>query len=100
MSYQPNPKHGPSSREFAKGKASAEPLNGQAALDNSVQVKPTSPRRVGVDTENEQIVVLDETHPGQEIYHGHVREWSELTQEMQNALKSAGLVDKRGRIIK
>ncbi|MFW4262330.1 polymorphic toxin MafB class 1, partial [Neisseria meningitidis] len=36
---------------------SRAPTNGQAALDNSVQVKSTSPRRVGVDKANNEIVV-------------------------------------------
>lgn len=94
--YQPNPKHGPKQ----KGNIGAEPKNGQAALDNSVPIKPTSTRRVGVDPSTDEIVVLDETFPGKGIYHGHVRSWNELTQEMKNALINAGLVDKRGRPIK
>src|SRR5262249_15806270 len=71
--------------ETASGGKSAGPKDGQAALDNSVQVKETSPRRVGVDKTNNEIVVLDQTRPG--IFHGHVRQWSELTSEMQNVLR-------------
>jgi hypothetical protein len=71
---------------------------GQAALDGSVQVKDTSPRRVGVDAANGQIVILDQTQEG--IFHGHVRAWSELTQQQRNALINANLTDKRGNIIK
>ncbi|MBC3879965.1 VCBS repeat-containing protein [Undibacterium sp. LX40W] len=73
------------------------PINGQDALDASVQVKSTSTRRVGVDREAGEIVVFDQTVNN--IFHGHVRSWSELTDQMQNALKNANLVDKRGRII-
>ena len=47
---------------------SPKPIDGQAALDNSIQIKPTSPRRLGYS--NGQFVVLDETRPG--LYHGHV----------------------------
>jgi hypothetical protein len=42
-------------------------------------------------------VVLDETTPG--VFHGHVRSWEQLRPEMQNALRKAGLVDRRGKII-
>jgi hypothetical protein len=93
--YEPSPKHGATQR----GDVAAAPRNGQAALDHSVQVKPTSARRVGVDPANQEIVVLDETYPGQQVFHGHVRSWSELRPEMQAALRRAGLVDARGRII-
>jgi hypothetical protein len=37
-------------------------IPGQEALDNSVQVKDTSTRRVGVNEANDEIVVLDKTH--------------------------------------
>ncbi len=94
--YEPNPKHGPTQ----KGNIGAEPQNGQDALDNSVQVKGTSTRRVGVDPMTGEIVVFDETHPDKGIFHGHVRTWDQLTQEMKDALIKAGLVDKKGRPIK
>jgi len=93
--YEPSPKHGPVQR----GDVAAAPRDGQAALDRSVQVKPTSARRVGVDPANQEIVVFDETYLGQQVFHGHVRSWSELRPEMQAALRRAGLVDARGRII-
>jgi hypothetical protein len=97
--YEPNPKHGPEK----KGNVSAAPKDGQTALDNSVQVKDTSPRRVGVDPANNQIVVLDQTtaanESGSATFHGHVRAWNELTPEMQNALKNANLTDARGNIV-
>jgi hypothetical protein len=93
--YEPSPKHGPAQR----GDVAAAPRDGQAALDRSVQVKPTSARRVGVDAANQELVVFDETYPGQQIFHGHVRSWNQLRPEMQAALRRAGLVDARGRII-
>ena len=80
---------------------SRAPTNGQVALDSSVQVKPTSPRRVGVDVKNNELVVLDRTKinpDGVEVYHGHVRSWDDLHPDQQKALKKAGLVDKKGRI--
>src|SRR5205823_2339228 len=92
--FEPAPYHG----ESPSGGKSAGPKNGQEALDNSVQVKDTSPRRVGVDKANNEIVVLDQTSPGK--FHGHARAWGELTSEMQNALKNAGLTDARGNILR
>jgi hypothetical protein len=97
MKFEPNPKHGQRSRSTGKGIASAAPADGQTALDNSVQVKPASPRRIGVDKVNGEIVVLDEHLPGR--FHGHVRDWDGLTSAMQNALRDAGLVDKKGNIL-
>ena len=91
--FEPSPKHGPE----ARGDASAGPKDGQTALDNSVQVKGTSPRRVGVDGQNGEIVVLDQTSHGK--FHGHVRGWGDLTDQQRNALIKQGLTDKRGKII-
>ena len=91
--YEASPKHGPT----AKGSISAAPRNGQEALDLSTQVKPTSPRRVGIDYESGQFNVFDQTSAG--IFHGHVRTWNELTSEMQRALRQTGMVDSRGRIL-
>ena len=62
---------------------SPAPKNGQAALNNSVQIKPTSPRRIGV-SENE-IVISDQHRPC--VFHGHVRTWEQLTNEMKSVLK-------------
>ncbi|MFB7500362.1 RHS repeat-associated core domain-containing protein [Streptomyces sp. NPDC056161] len=81
--YEAGGKHGSEARGSSRGENSAEPRDGQGALDNSVQIKPTSPRRVGVDPSNGDTVILDRTGevpcgcttPGgtNEIYHGHVR---------------------------
>jgi hypothetical protein len=97
--YESGGKHRSQEYTISHGPVSIEPTNGQNALNNSVQVKETSSRRVGVDIENGQIVVFDETHPGKNIFHGHVRSWEELTQMQRNALIRANWVDRRGRII-
>nr|WP_081082307.1 RHS repeat-associated core domain-containing protein [Burkholderia diffusa] len=80
---------------------SRAPTNGQTALDNSVQVKDTSPRRVGVDADNDELVVMDKTrtHPnGDEEFHGHVRRWCDLHNDQQFSLKKAGMVSGKGKI--
>lgn len=91
--YEPNPKHG----SVDRAGASRAPTNGQEALDNSVRIKDTSPRRVGVDPKTKDIVVFDQHLEGK--FHGHVREWGELTSEMQNALRNSGLVNARGKVL-
>ncbi|UUZ60532.1 hypothetical protein [Nocardioides sp. B-3] len=90
--FQGSPKHGSSPH----GRASAGPMDGQAALDRSVAISPaTTTRRVSFDADHDQFVVFDETTRG--VFHGHVREWSELTPSMQTALKRSGIVDRKGR---
>lgn len=74
------------------------PKNGQTALDTSTQIKMTSPRRVGIDHSTGEFVVFDKTKDN--IFHGHVRDWKDLTNEMQNALQQSGMVDKRGNILR
>ncbi len=80
-----------------KGNAikSKAPIDGQAALDNSLPIGNNSTRRVGVS--NGEIVVLDETSKG--IFHGHVRTWKQLSNEMQSVLRKAGLANKKGKVI-
>ncbi|HHW7506535.1 TPA: VENN motif pre-toxin domain-containing protein [Mannheimia haemolytica] len=75
---------------------SANPTFGQEVLNESIQVKATSTRRVGVDKLTGEYAVFDQTEKN--IYHGHVRNWNELTTEMKNALKEAGLVNDKGKI--
>ena len=91
LDYEASPKHGPT----ARGRISKAPTNGQEALDTSVQVKGTSPRRVGVDPQTGEYVVLDQTSPGK--FHGHVRTWNELTPEMKRALTDSGMASSRGK---
>ena len=92
--YQPAPYHG----RFDNSVKSRAPTNGQYVLDSSVQVKKTSPRRVGVDESTGELVVFDQTYEG--VFHGHVRSWGDLTTQMRNALRRAGVVDNRGRIVR
>ena len=94
LEFQASPKHKSSARNTSKGVASRGPTDGQHALDNSIQVKSTSTRRIGVDKANGEIVVFDQTSDG--IFHGHVRAFKNLTSAQQNALRNAGLVDKKG----
>lgn len=91
--YESNPKH----KKFDKGKISREPTNGQAALDKSIRFSKNTTRRVGVDPKNNEIVVLDEHLNG--VFHGHVRNFKQLETPMQNALRKAKMVDKKGRIL-
>ena len=95
--YKDAPYHGKADTT-AKNKA---PTNGQSALDQSIQVKNTSTRRVGVDKENQEFVVFDKTithNNSNEEFHGHVRSWKELHPEHQQALIGSGLVTKKGKI--
>lgn len=75
---------------------SANPAFGQDVLNESIQVKSTSTRRIGVDKSTGEYVVFDQTKDN--IYHGHVRKWDELTTDMKNALKKADLVNDKGKI--
>jgi hypothetical protein len=94
--YVASPKHGKEDH----GAVSKAPEDGQGALDRSVAVSPeTSRRRVGVDPVNNEIVVFDETRPGQEEFHGHVRSWEKLRPKQRSVLLKAGLTDRRGRIV-
>lgn len=92
LQYDPNPKHA----QVRPG-VSAEPTNGLRALDNSVTYSSTSPRRVGIDPDTGQIVVLPQTSG--DVYHGYVVSWNQLTPQMQNALYNNGLITKQGNII-
>ena len=85
---------------------SKEPRGGQAALDNSIPFKQKGntqyQRRLGVS--EDEIVVLDQTgilnETGEELYHGHVREWKDLKAKMRVALRETGKVTKKGKITK
>ncbi|BCJ52199.1 hypothetical protein Asp14428_36740 [Actinoplanes sp. NBRC 14428] len=107
--YKPGGKHGSESRSTSRGENSAEPKDGQGALDNSVQVKPTSERRVGIDPSNGDAVILDQTLKEpcgcttpdgyNEVFHGHVRTdldtdkgMAKARTALRNAIK-AGLIE-------
>ena len=96
LEFVASPKHGNSARQTSKGVSNPGPTNGQHSLDNSLQVKGTSPRRVGVDKANNEITVFDQTSQG--IFHGHTRSFKELTSQQQNVLRNSGMVDRKGNI--
>ena len=89
--YEDAPYHGKSDNAI-KNKA---PIDGQSALDNSVPISNTTSRRIGIS--EGEFVVLDETMEG--LFHGHVRSWKELSNAMKAALRKAGLVNKKGKIL-
>nr|MDQ6900748.1 hypothetical protein [Candidatus Dormibacteraeota bacterium] len=90
--YEASPKHG----RVARGDISPAPVNGQEALDTSLQVKSTSWRRVGIDYQERQFAVFDRTREG--VFHGHVRSWERLDQQQRNVLMRSGMTDRRGNI--
>lgn len=92
LKYEPAPYHGKISNPV-KSKA---PTNPQQSLNNSLQIKNTSDRRIAVDKSVEEFIIFDKTIDN--IYHDHVRTWAELTPEMQNILIKNNLVDKKGKI--
>ena len=89
--------HGRSVQTGPRGVKPAAPQNGAAALRNSYKVSDNAPRRIGVDSANKEIVVLDRTKEG--LWRGHVRDWNQLTRAMRNTLIKNGLADPRGKII-
>lgn len=88
--YEDAPYH----HKNSKGKKSPAPKDGQKALDNSVQIKETSPHRVSVS--GDEFIVLKQTSKG--LYHGYSSSWENLEFEMQKALINAGLVTSTGKI--
>jgi filamentous hemagglutinin len=94
LDYEPASYHG----KVDNATKSRAPTNGQDTLDVSVQVKPTSPRRVGMDSETGDFVVFDKTR--ENVYHGHVRSWEDLHPDMQRALQDAGMVNRRGKLLR
>lgn len=78
------------------GRKNKAPKDGQTALDNSIPIGNNTTRRVGIS--NGEFVVLDEITKG--VFHGHVRSWDELSSKMKAELIKAGMVNKKGKIIK
>lgn len=76
----------------SSGQKSSAPKDGQKALDNSFLVaekgNTSYQRRIGVS--DGQYVVLDQTSEG--VFHGHTREWAELTDKMKSILIKEGKV--------
>ncbi len=83
-------------KNYQSGSKSPRPLNGQKALDNSFEVPDKEKIRIALS--DDQFVVLTRTLEG--LYHGHVRAWRELTQDMRNVLINQGLVKDTGKIIR
>ncbi len=75
---------------------SRRPQNGQLALDNSLQVTTTSPRRVGIDKTAKEFVIFDQTSRG--TFHGHVRTWKELRPIDRSMLRKEFGVGKNGKL--
>ncbi len=92
LTFEPADYH----KDIDIGRKSKGPQNGQNALDSSVLVKDSSGRRIGIDYDTGDFIVFDRTADG--TYHGHVRSWDQLHIDMQNALRRAGMADRRGRI--
>jgi hypothetical protein len=88
--YIDSPNHTSSKR----GNISPKPKNGQAALDNSVQVKGASHRRIGIS--EGEFVILNRT--SKRVYHGHVESWEEFGKKLQKFLQKIGWVSSKGKI--
>jgi hypothetical protein len=85
--YRPNQKH-----DQARPKVSPQPVNGPAALENSVPV--TDKLRVAI--EGEEFVLLRRESKG--VWHGYRVGWSGLTDKAKAVLIKLGLVSQRGKI--
>ncbi len=103
----PSPKHPSNVKGNVSPGLSME--EGQDALDVSVPVvdKNKNAKKPRVAVWKGQYIVFEETSEG--VYHSHIRSWNidkktglqGLTQEMKNALQSAGLVENnKGKIKK
>lgn len=91
--------HGRLAQAGPRGVKSPAPRDGAAALRNSFRISGSAPRRIGVDVANREFVVLDRTAKGQNLWHGHVRSWDGLTQQMRNVLIRNRITNARGKII-
>ncbi|MFG2528313.1 putative T7SS-secreted protein [Streptomyces sp. NPDC048516] len=93
--FEPSPKHGKTQR----GNAAPEPKDPEGTLQQSIPFNPNTTRRVAANHETGEFALFDETHNGTGIYHGHMRTWDELSPAQQSALRKAGLVNKKGKIL-
>lgn len=93
LKYEPADYH----HQNSSGVKSKAPTNPEKSLNDSIQIKDTSPRRISVDSKTGEIDIFDSTNNG--TYHGHQRQWNELTQEMKNVLIKAGKANSKGVII-
>jgi hypothetical protein len=95
LRFQASPKH--PVRVSPRPGVSPGPVHGQEALDTSVGIGETTSRRVGIDYARGDYVVFDEHLPG--AFHGHIRPWGGLSQQMQNALTRAEMANRKGKIL-
>lgn len=83
-------------------KSGIEAVNNSAEVLNKGGIQHQNKQRIGIS--NGEFVVLNRTHKGatraEDIFHGHVREWKDLGDEIQKALKKARLTDDNGKILK
>ncbi len=93
LKYEPADYH----HQNSSGLKSKAPTNPEKSLNESIQIKDTSARRISVDSKTGEIDIFDSTNNG--TYHGHQRQWNELTQEMKNVLIKAGKATSKGVII-
>ncbi len=93
--YQDAPYHHVNS----KGSKNLPPSNPIKALQDSVVIKDTSSRRIAVDVEKNNFIILDKTTANGDWY-GHSRSWKELSQDQKNALIRNKLTNHKGKIIK
>jgi hypothetical protein len=91
-------KDAPYHHQFSNGRKSKSPKNGQLALDRSISFKETTTARIGISAG--EFVVLERTQATPTcLYHGHVREWKDLSDDMQAALKKQKWVNNKGKIL-
>ena len=62
-----------------------------------LKIKKDFGLRCLVDKSTGEIVIFDETYPSSGMYHGHVRKWDDLNQEMKNKLITEGLFKSNGK---
>ncbi|SCK59235.1 RHS repeat-associated core domain-containing protein, partial [Streptomyces sp. WMMB 714] len=95
LKFEPSPKHGKEQR----GNAAPESLNPQETLEKSIEYNQNTTRRVAANYDTGEFAIFDETHNDSGIFHGHSREWGELNPQQQAALRKAGMVNKKGKIL-
>jgi superfamily II DNA or RNA helicase len=83
------------------GKSPA-PTNGKKILEEfSFPLGGKSKRRLGFDPETNEITVFDQTrhdpNTNTNTFHGHVKSWKELPDDMKKAFQDAGIFNHRGK---
>lgn len=87
----------------SKGGKGPAPKDGQRALDNSFEIGDDGKRRVSIDIDG-NFAIFDRTSKGaclysKDVFHGHIRTWEELTDEMRQIFRKNNLASKKGKII-